>query len=104
MCEAILNDPNGEFACRAITRDPSKDKARALAARGAEVVRADLDDVDSLRAAFAGAYGIYCLTNFWEHVSAEKEKQQARNLADAARAPGAVAHVIWSNARRHASS
>src|SRR5690348_4635500 len=95
LCDAILNDPNGGFACRAITRDPSKDRARALAARGAEVVRADIDDPDSLRAAFAGAYGIYCVTNFWEHFSAEKEKQQAKNLADAARASGA-AHVIWS--------
>lgn len=95
LCDAILSDPKGGFACRAITRDPSKDRARALAARGADVVRADIDDVDSLRAAFAGAYGIYCVTNFWEHFSAEKEKQQAKNLADAARASGA-AHVIWS--------
>jgi uncharacterized protein YbjT (DUF2867 family) len=95
LCDAILNDPNGGFTCRAITRDPSKDRARALAARGADVVRADIDDVDSLRAAFAGAYGIYCVTNFWEHFSAEKEKQQAKNLADAARASGAR-HVIWS--------
>src|SRR5690349_6954058 len=45
LVEAILSDPNGGFAARAITRDPSKDKARALAARGAEVVKADLDDV-----------------------------------------------------------
>ena len=95
LCDAILNDPDGGFACRAITRDPSKEKARALASRGAEVVRADLDDVDSLRAAFAGVYGIYCVTNFWEHFSAEKEKEQAKNLADAARTSGA-AHVIWS--------
>ncbi len=83
------------FACRAITRDPSKDKAKALAARGAEVVKADLDDVQSLKRAFAGAYGAYCVTNFWEHFSAEKEKAQAKNLADACRAAG-VKHVIWS--------
>ena len=95
LCNAILSDSDGDFACRAITRDPTKDKARALAERGAEVVRADLDDVDSLRAAFGGAYGIYCVTNFWEHFSAEKEKQQAKNLADAARASRAQ-HVIWS--------
>jgi uncharacterized protein YbjT (DUF2867 family) len=95
LCDAILSDASGEFACRAITRDPEKDKAKALAARGAQVVRADLDDVESLKAAFAGAYGIYCVTNFWEHFSAEKEKQQASNLAEAARASGAE-HVIWS--------
>src|SRR3954469_25045381 len=95
LCEAILGDPNGGFACRAITRDPSKEKAQALATKGAEVVSADLDDVESLKKAFAGAYGIYGVTNFWEHFSAEKEKAQAKNIADAAKAAG-VKHVIWS--------
>jgi uncharacterized protein YbjT (DUF2867 family) len=95
LCEAILGDPDGGFACRAITRDASKDKAQALAAKGADVVRADLDDIESLKKAFAGAYGVYGVTNFWEHFSAEKEKVQARNIADAARAAG-TKHVIWS--------
>ena len=95
LCAAILADPNGGFACRAITRDPGKDKAKALAAQGAEVVMADLDDAESLKKAFAGAYGVYAVTNFWEHFSGEKEKQQARNIADAAKAAG-VEHVIWS--------
>ena len=35
LARAILNDPSGEFALRAITRDPAKDAARALADRGA---------------------------------------------------------------------
>src|ERR1051325_10253173 len=95
LCRAILDDPSGGFACRAITRDPGKEKARALAAKGAEVVSADLDDVESLKKAFAGAHGVYAVTNFWEHFSAEKEKQQAKNIADAAKAAG-VKHVIWS--------
>src|SRR5437868_7882341 len=95
LCQAILADPNGGFAARAITRDPNKDKAKALAAKGAEVVKADLDDLESLKKAFAGAHGVYCVTNFWEHFSAEKEKTQAKNQADAAKAAG-VKHVIWS--------
>lgn len=95
LCRAILADPAGGFACRAITRDPNKEKARALKAQGAEVVAADLDDVESLKRAFAGAHGVYGVTNFWEHFSAEKEKQQAKNIAEAARAAG-VKHVIWS--------
>ena len=95
LVSAILADPNGGFAARAITRDPSKDKAQAMKAKGAEVVQANIDDVDSLKKAFAGAYGVYGVTNFWEHFSAEKEKQQAKNIADAARAAG-VKHVIWS--------
>ncbi|MBI2833690.1 MAG: NmrA/HSCARG family protein [Acidobacteria bacterium] len=95
MCRAILDDPNGGFACRAITRDPGKDKAKELAAKGAEVVKADLDDVESLKKAFSGAYGAYGVTNFWEHLSAEKEKAQAKHVADATKAAG-VKHVIWS--------
>ena len=95
LAQAILDDAEGGFACRAITRDTTKEKALALAAKGAEVVKADLDDAASLEKAFAGAHGAYCVTNFWEHFSAEKEKEQAKNLAAAARAAG-VKHVIWS--------
>ncbi len=95
LCRAILADSSGEFACRAITRDPSKDQAQALAQQGAEVVAADLDDVESLKKAFAGAHGVFVVTNFWEHFSGEKEKTQAKNAADAAKAAG-VKHVVWS--------
>src|SRR5215831_17308896 len=95
LARAILSDPNGGFAVRAITRDPNKDKAKALTSQGAEVVQADIDDVESLKKAFAGAYGVFAVTNFWEHFSGEKEKQQAKNIADAAKAAG-VKHVVWS--------
>ena len=95
LVRAILSDPNGGFAARAVTRDPNKDKAKALAGSGAEVVQANLDDVESLKKAFAGAYGVFGVTNFWEHFSAEKEKTQAKNIAEAAKAAG-VKHVIWS--------
>ena len=95
VCRAILGDAAGGFACRSITRDPTKDKAKDLASKGAEVVKADLDDVESLKKAFAGAHGVYAVTNFWEHFSAEKEKAQAKNIADAAKAAG-VKHVVWS--------
>ena len=95
LCRSILADAAGGFGCRAITRDTTKDKAKALATAGAELVKADLDDVESLKKAFAGAHGVYAVTNFWEHFSGEKEKAQAKNIADAAKAAG-VKHVIWS--------
>src|SRR5206468_7816165 len=95
LARAILSDPSGGFACRAITRDPNKDTAKELAAQGAEVVRADIDDGESMKRAFTGAYGAFCVTNFWEHFSAEKETAQGKSLADAARATG-LQHVIWS--------
>jgi len=95
LVRAILQDPAGGFAVRAITRNADSDKARQLAKLGAEVVAADLDDAASVKRAFAGAYGAFCVTNFWEHFSPEKEQAQARNMADAARAAG-LKHVIWS--------
>jgi hypothetical protein len=64
------------------------------------VVSANLDDVESLKKAFAGAHGVFAVTNFWEHFSAEKEKAQAKNIADAAKAAG-VKHVIWSTSGRY---
>lgn len=95
LVQAILDDPDGRFAARAITRNPKSAKAVALAERGAEVVQANLDDADSLKQAFAGAHGAYCVTNFWEHFSPTKEFAQAGNLAAAAKAAG-VRHLIWS--------
>ncbi|WP_159016672.1 NmrA/HSCARG family protein [Cognatiluteimonas profundi] len=95
LARSILDDPDGGFAVRAITRDVNSPKAKALAARGAEVVAANLDDEPSLERAFKGAHGAYCVTNFWEHFSPEKESTQARNLAQATKAAG-VSHVIWS--------
>jgi uncharacterized protein YbjT (DUF2867 family) len=67
LVRAILSDPDGGFAARALTRDPASPKARALADAGAEVVRADVDDQASLARAFEGAYGAYCVTFFWDH-------------------------------------
>lgn len=95
LARAILADDSAEFAVRAITRNVESDPAKALAAAGAEVVVADLDDVASLESAFVGAHGVFCLTNFWEHFSPEKEAQQAANLAQAAKNAG-VGHAIWS--------
>ena len=95
LAHSILADPNGPFAVRAVTRDPNSDAARALAAAGAEVVAADLDDAAAVERAFAGAYGAYCVTFFWAHFSPERELAEARLMARAARAAG-LQHVIWS--------
>jgi uncharacterized protein YbjT (DUF2867 family) len=95
LVRAILNDKNGPFTVRAITRNANSDKAKALADAGAEVVTADLDDVKSLKKAFEGADGVFGVTNFWEHFKPEKEIAQARNMAEAAKEAG-VKHVIWS--------
>jgi uncharacterized protein YbjT (DUF2867 family) len=95
LVRAILNDASGEFAVRALTRKPDSEKARELAIQGAEVVAADLDDIESLKRAFADAYGAFCVTAFWEHFSPEKELAQAEAMAKAAKSAG-LKHVIWS--------
>jgi uncharacterized protein YbjT (DUF2867 family) len=95
VVRAILADQGGPFAARALTRDVKSEKARALAAAGAEVVQADVDDLDSLKRAFAGAYGAYCVTFFWAHMSAEKEIAEAHAMAQAAKHAN-LQHVIWS--------
>ena len=95
LVRALLADVNRRFAVRALTRHIDSDKAKALAALGAEVVAADLDDEASLARAFAGAHGAYCVTNYWEHFSPEKELAQAGALARAAKTAG-VRHAVWS--------
>jgi uncharacterized protein YbjT (DUF2867 family) len=95
LVHAILQDPDSGFTVRAITRNAGSEKARALAGLGAEVVEADVEDGESLKHAFKGAYGAYCVTFFWEHFSPEKENEHVKNMADAAKASG-VKHVIWS--------
>jgi uncharacterized protein YbjT (DUF2867 family) len=95
LARAILDDPEGGFAVRALTRNPGSEKASALAAAGARVVEADLDEEASLVRALEGAHGAFFVTNFWEHFSPEKEYAQAGNLARAAKKAG-VRHVIWS--------
>ena len=95
LVQAILADRDGGFTVRALTRDPSSKGARALADRGAEVVRADVDDPASLRDAFRGAHGVFCVTFFWAHLSPEKEMAEARAMAEATRDAG-VRHAIWS--------
>ena len=95
LVRAILNDKSSEFTVRALTRDVNSDKAKAIANMGAEVVAVDVDNNDSLKKAFEGAYGVYAVTFFWEHFSPEKETAQAASIAKAARENN-VQHVVWS--------
>ncbi len=95
LVQAILDDAASQFTVRAITRDPNSPRAKALAEKGAEVVAADMDDLASLERAFAGAHGVFAVTNFWEHFSPEKEIEQAKLIVAAAKSTS-VSHVVWS--------
>jgi uncharacterized protein YbjT (DUF2867 family) len=95
LVRAILGDREGGYTVRALTRNPGSDKAKELARQGAEVVPADVGDAESLKKAFRGAYGAFCVTFFWEHFSPEKEIVHAGAMAHAAKDAG-LRHVIWS--------
>jgi uncharacterized protein YbjT (DUF2867 family) len=78
----------GEFHVRALTRN--QDKHHGV---GDEVVEADLDRPETLKAAFDGAYGVFTVTNFWENGT--DELAQATAAINAAKAAG-VQHFVWS--------
>jgi len=95
LVHSILNDPDKEFSVRAVTRDPSSDKAKKLKEQGAEVVKADINNYEEIKNALQGAYGAYFVTFFWEHFSPEKEINNAKKFAKAASETG-LKHAIWS--------
>src|SRR6266705_3167110 len=79
---------NGQFKVRALSRDPSKHPNLAD-----EVVEADLNRPETLRAAFEGAYGVFLVTNFRE--AGIDELKQATAAVRAAKEAG-VQHFVWS--------
>ena len=83
------------YAVRGLTRDPASDRAAALAELGAEMVRGDFDDAASLAAAMDGAYGVFAVTDFWEH-GYDKEVRHGRNLVDAAKKAG-IRHFVYTS-------
>lgn len=95
LVRAIQRDGGGEFSARAITRNPDSDAAKELAKLGAEVVAGDVDDAESLKRAFDGAYGAYCVTFYWAHFSPEREMAEAKAMAEAAK-QASLEHVVWS--------
>jgi uncharacterized protein YbjT (DUF2867 family) len=95
LARAILNDKKSEFKVRALTRNINSEKAKELAKSGAELKKADIDNFESLKEAFAGAYGVYAVTFFWEHLSADKEISETKLISKAAKENN-VRHLIWS--------
>ncbi|KAF8336244.1 uncharacterized protein EI90DRAFT_3014058 [Cantharellus anzutake] len=110
VVRSLLAD--GTFAVRALTRNVNGDAATKLKAAGAEVVSADLEDVESLKKAFRGAYGVFGVTDckrlndqflalyfgvekFDQARSRDHETQLGKNIVDAAEVEG-TKHLVWS--------
>ncbi|KAH7396382.1 hscarg protein [Pyrenochaeta sp. MPI-SDFR-AT-0127] len=85
-----------KYTLRAVTRDPESAKSQALKQRGVELVKGDLNDVESLKAAVKGSYGVFGMTDFWSIHSQEIEMQQGKNLFEACKAQD-VRHYVWSS-------
>jgi uncharacterized protein YbjT (DUF2867 family) len=79
---------NGKFDVCGVVRNTNSDEAMELTKLGVELIPADLDDLDSLKLAFKGAYGAFFVTDYWEHLSPDKEIQQIKNLAEAGKSAG----------------
>ncbi|KAK0210280.1 NmrA family protein [Desarmillaria ectypa] len=92
VVEYLLKDPE-TFTIRAITRNPESTAARNLAAKGIEVVKADLSNLDEVIKAFAGAWGVFAVTQFYEH-GYDLEQLHDRNMVEAAKTSN-VKHFVW---------
>ncbi|XP_043916633.1 nmrA-like family domain-containing protein 1 isoform X2 [Protopterus annectens] len=90
VAKALLED--GTFKVRIVSRDLSKPACKDLEKLGAEVVKADLDDVELLRAALHGAHAVFLVTNYWEYHDKDKE---GKRFADVAKQAG-LQHVVFS--------
>ncbi|KAI0205049.1 hypothetical protein F4808DRAFT_456050 [Astrocystis sublimbata] len=101
VIEALISDP--AYTLRGLTRNTSSPAAQALSHRGVEIVSASLDDLPSLKAAFAGSYAVYGVTGLYELLAkhspskaAEIEEQWGKNIAQAAAETQGLEHFIWS--------
>jgi len=83
------------FHVRAATRNPNSDKAKELVKQGIDVIKVDMDDATSCKQALKGAHGVFLVTNYWELHDENREVQQGKNVADAAKENG-VKHMVFS--------
>ncbi|KAF2194364.1 NAD(P)-binding protein [Zopfia rhizophila CBS 207.26] len=117
VADAFLTAEN--WRVRGITRDPSKPAAQEWASRGVEIVPADMDNIESLVTAFAGAQAIFAMTDYWypirdqavrakatergisaDQLCAELEIQRGKNMALAAASPQVqktLERYVWSS-------
>ena len=83
------------FHLKAMTRNPASDAAKALAARGVELVAGDLNDAASLKAALTGAWGAFGVQNTWE-AGVAGEEEQGKRFATMAKEAG-VQHFVYTS-------
>ena len=79
-----------------VTRNVTSDSAKALSARGVRPVAGDMGDVESLKAAMDGAFGVYSIQANFENDHDGREVRFGRNVVDAAHNAG-VSHFVYGS-------
>ena len=83
------------YSVRGLSRNPGSERALELPKIGIQVVKGDFDEAGSLDAAMQGVYGVFAVTNYWEH-GFEREIAHGRQLVDAAERAG-IKHFVFSS-------
>lgn len=86
---------HGKFRIRAVARTTDNRKALLLRGKGADLVRANLDNLEACKSAVKDAHGVFLVTNYWEHRDEEREFKQGKNVVDACIEEG-VKHLVFS--------
>ncbi|KAJ7464193.1 hypothetical protein FB451DRAFT_1403553 [Mycena latifolia] len=100
VVDAVLVD--GRYTPRAVSRSLDSPASKALLSKGVEVVKADLFDLESVKAAIRGSEAVFGNTTFFDtgvltaDATGKDEITQGKNLVDAAKAVG-VDFFIWSS-------
>ncbi|WP_251329409.1 NmrA/HSCARG family protein [Haloplanus pelagicus] len=88
-----------KFTVCGLTRTPDREAAQALADRGVDVRRGDLNDKATLRPAIDGVDAVVIVTNIWT-AGFEESVRQGKNIADVT-VEGGVRHIVFSGAGYH---
>lgn len=98
VISVILSHSNlaAKYSLRGISRDPTSGSSQKLVSQGVEMVKADLDDADSLRQAVQGSYGVFGVTDYWATTDKNVEIRQGKSLVDACLDEN-VQHLVWSS-------
>ena len=83
------------YSVQGLSRNPGSQRALKLTELGIRVIKGDFDDAASLDAAMQDVYGVFAVTNYWEH-GFEREIAHGRQLIDAAERAG-VRHFVFSS-------
>ncbi|KAJ4126964.1 hypothetical protein NW768_008585 [Fusarium equiseti] len=95
VARTLAQSPD-RYLIRGLTRNPSSPKAQSLSSLNIEVAQADVDDVESLKAAFRDAHIIFAMTDFWQHMSATREEAQGKSIVDIAAELPHLETFIWA--------